>query len=148
MKRLLSALLLLACCAAAQAETRQLVMVTATPELATAPLTTREIRKIYLGHAITKNGRRIVPLINRSDPLAYQVFLQKVLLMSGPSYERLLLARVFRGGGSRPARFDSPVQLTETLVAQPNTISYMWAVDTQNDPRLRTIIELWRGQVR
>ncbi len=148
MKRFLLLALLLACCSVSQAEIRRLVMVTATPELAEIRLSPRDIRKLYLGRAIIRNDRRLIPLINRSDPLLYQIFLQKSVLLSSNSYERFLLSKVFRSGGSRPQRYDSLQQLIQALLHRPHTVSYMWAVNARDEPRLRIIKEIWRGNIK
>ncbi len=146
--RKLLATLLLACCAAAHAETRHLVLVTATPALEQVQLSRKEIRKLYLGRTIIKDGLHLIPLINNSDPLSYQIFLQKIMLMSATSYERFLLSKVFRSGGMRPERFDSPGALIHSLRTQPGTISYMWKQGSLSDAHLVTLGELWRGAAR
>lgn len=148
MKQLLVTLLLIGCCTAAQAEMRRLVLVTATPELEQVQLSRKEIRKLYLGRTIVKEGLQIIPLINRSDPLTYQVFLQKIMLMSATSYERFLLSKVFRSGGGRPEKFNSATALVQTLRKQPGSITYMWEEGRYSDAHLVPLSELWRGITR
>ncbi len=147
MKQALFSLLLICFCGVLHAEARRLVLVTATPELRQVQLSRKEIRKLYLGRAIVKDGRRLVPLINTSDALGYQIFLQKIMLMSAHSYERFLLSKVFRSGGARPERFTSPPALIQSLRAQPGTITYMWARGDLDEDHLLTLQELWRGVV-
>ncbi|HHH36498.1 MAG TPA: hypothetical protein ENK48_06690 [Gammaproteobacteria bacterium] len=144
--RLLPALLIFLGCAAAQAEARQLVLVTSTPELQQAQLSRKEIRKLFLGRSVFKNGTQVVPVINESDPLAYQIFLQRVILMSAASYERHLLSRVFRRGGRRPVKLASIRRLGELLRGQPGTVSYMWLDEVRSDPRLLVLDQLWEGE--
>ena len=146
--RYLLAMILLTGSVALHAETRHLVLVTATPGLEESGLTRREIRKIYLGRPIVKEEQRIIPIINESDPLAYQVFLQRIMIMSAPSYERYLLSRVFRKGGTRPEKTASPRHLLQALHSRPGAVSYMWLREARIDPGLRVIYELWRGELQ
>src|SRR5665647_535567 len=62
-------------------------------------ISAKEVRRAYLGASIVLNGIEIKPLLNQTDKLVGEVFLQKVLFMSAEAYERLQLARAFRGGG-------------------------------------------------
>ncbi|MEQ6341128.1 MAG: hypothetical protein M3A44_05595 [Gammaproteobacteria bacterium] len=45
------------------------------------PLTSAEVRKLFLGVVIIKDGQRIEPLLNLTNPLLHEVFLQKVIFM-------------------------------------------------------------------
>ncbi len=147
--RLVLALLLVLGSNGAQAEIQRLLLVTATPELEGLQLSRKDISRLYLSRPIYHNtGMRLIPLINLSDPLAHEVFLQKIMLMSARSYDRLLLSRVFRQGGRRPERFHSLLHLIETLQRHPGSITYMWQHEARQYPRLMTLMELWQGNVR
>ena len=146
--RLVLALLLVLGSNGAQAEIQRLLLVTATPELEGLQLSRKDISRLYLSKPLYHAGLRLVPLINLSDPLAHEVFLQKVMLMSARSYDRLLLSRVFRRGGTRPERFHSLLRLIETLQEHPGSITYMWQHEAVRYPRLTTLMELWQGNVR
>ena len=74
--------------------TRTLVL--ASSKTSTVPaLTIQDTRKLFLGLPLAKNGETIVPVLNTSDALLYEVFLQKVTYMSSSAYETQLISTVF-----------------------------------------------------
>lgn len=107
-------------------------------------LPTAEIRKLFLGIPIEQDGRMLVPLRNQTDPVLQEVFLQKIMFMSGPMYERTLLTRLLRTKGTRPQVYESEVALLQALQASPNAVTYMWAHQAESIPDLRIVVELWR----
>jgi len=129
------------------AESRRLVLVTGTQQLDHTVLSQREIRRVFLGQAVEKSGNHITALINDSDPLLYQVFLQKVVFMSANAYERHLLSTVFRMGGTRPATYMNIPSLVSALRGQTGTISYMWEKSARVTPGVIIIGELWAGPI-
>ena len=60
------------------------------------------------------------------------------------AYERALLIRAMRGGGSRPARFDSETALVDALLADKSAVTYMWADRAAAWPNLKVVAELWQ----
>lgn len=112
-----------------------------------APLTLAQTRRLYLGAPLEKEGQRITPVRNLTDTMLYQVFLQKVMYMSAGRYERLLVSRVFRGGGRRLATVSTHSQLVETLGSDPYAVSYMWEQAALADPNIRIVGRLWQGEV-
>lgn len=150
MTRGITLLLALLCAAGlapqALAETDRLVLVTGTRVLAQSDVTFDDTRKIYLGRQIAINGHRITPLVNKSDPLLYQVFLQKVIYMSGSHYERHLLSRVYRRGGKRPPNFTSQHMLIDELQARPFTVTYMWESTARSASNVFVVRSLWTGK--
>ncbi len=131
---------------AVAAEERRLVLVVVADSTIT-PLDHTEIRKAFIGITVVKGKQRIEPLINVSDALLYQVFLQKNIFMSARHYERLLLARVFRSGGRHPARYSDHGSLVGALKARPGAITYMWATTAEATPGIKELQELWRGSI-
>lgn len=108
-------------------------------------LTPMEIRKAYLGVAITVNGETVQPLRNTGDPVLEEAFLQKVLFMSRESYDRLLLTKVMHGGGVRPAKYDTEAQLLMALSSNRAAITYMWAEKAAAKPGVKVVAELWQA---
>lgn len=127
---------------------RTLVMVTVTgAQSKAASLTQQEMRRLFLGDTLIKDGERLAPLLNTSDPLLYEVFLQKVIHLSARHYERQVLARVFRMGGQRPAAYDDTAKLLAALRSEPGRVSYMWEDMAKSSPGVKTIGTLWQGPV-
>ena len=140
--RLLSILLIFCFSETSHAETQHLVLVTGTQQLGHAILSQREVRKIFLGQGLHKFDYTIIALINNTDALLYQVFLQKVVYMSENAYEQHLLGRVFRMGGTRPPTYMNISSLVNALREKPGTITYMWEKTAQETPGIIIIGKL------
>ena len=110
------------------------------------PLTPERLRRAFLGLPVRQGGLRVVPLVNRADPLLHEIFLQKVVFLSARTYARVLLSRTLRTGTPRPREFTDPALLRETLAAQPGAVAVLWARDVEADPRLRVLQVLWQGE--
>lgn len=125
------------------AEGRKLVLV-AGPQSAAAALSPEEVRKLYLGVAVAKDGKTFLPLCNHTDAMAYEVFMQKIMYMSGPAYERAVMTRMVRTTSSvRPPEYADEKDLLKALAATPNAVTYMWA-DKAEAAGLKVVTELWR----
>lgn len=108
-------------------------------------LSPMEVRRLFLGKPLVKDGVRIEGLRNSSDELLQEVFLQKVVFMSVRAYERQLLSNVFRAGGERPADYKESRQLLSALQEKSGALTYMWATVAQATPGVKIIGELWEG---
>lgn len=144
------ALLLVLSCAGAGADPgpspghTAVVAVAATSPL--RPLSRETLRRAYLGLPTRQDGLRLEPLINRSDPLLHEIFLQKVIFLSARTYERLLLTRTLRSGTRPPPSYSRPEDLAEALARSPGAIAVLWREQVEADPRLRVLQVLWRRQ--
>lgn len=133
----------LASAALGQAE-RRLVLVTGA-QSPVAPITLRELRRIYLGAALQQDGVRLHALRNRTDPLLHEVFLQKVLFMSARSYERRLLSLALQRGTPRPPQHETETRLLAALRDTPGAVTYMWASAARRVPEVQIVQTLWVG---
>jgi len=106
-----------------QADEQRIVIVASSDSPFTA-ITAKDVRRAYLGASVILKGIEVKPLLNQSNKLAAEVFLQKVLYMSADAYERQLLARTFQGG-IRPKAYDSVTELVSALHADGATITFM-----------------------
>ena len=127
----------------AQETTNHLVLVTA-KATGIRSLTTSEIRRLFMGLPVSKNGRKLEALVNQSDPLLYQVFLQKVVFMSAQVYERHLLENVVQLGGQRPKIHNQQEALVADLHRHPGKVSYIWNYKLRIYPSLVAVGEIWR----
>ena len=110
-------------------------------------LTTPEIRRLYLGLP-TSHQPPLTAVINRTEPLLYQVFLQKALFMSAPLYERQLMANVVRqGSGYRPQMYNNQQELLSTLRKQRNAVTFMWRDQLRADAGMVVVAVVWQGRV-
>lgn len=135
------------CCAMGNAwSSEEQIVVLVTSAHTTVPqLSPIEVRKLFLGIPVIKNGQRIEPLLNLSDPLLYEVFLQKVMFMSASGYERRLLSRTFQQGDAPPLEFSDLAALSDALRSRPGTVSFMWEQVIRARPGLRVVQELCRN---
>jgi hypothetical protein len=106
-----------------------------------------EIRQLFFAGAIIKDGVQFEAVINDSDPLLYEVFLQKIIFMSARAYERKLISRVFRKGGRRVVLASGLESLENDLVANPGWVSFMWEEHARSLPGITVIGQLWHGSV-
>lgn len=107
-------------------------------------LTTSEIRRLLMGLPVSKNGKKLEAVINQSDPLLYQVFLQKVVFMSAQVYEHHLLENVVQLGGQRPKIHNQQEALVADLHRHPGKVSYIWNYKLCIYPSLVAVGETWR----
>ena len=143
---LLVCLCLISISSATQPTQRRLLLICGS-ESTISSLSHKEVRKLFLGVPIVKDGVRLIPLRNASDPLIEEVFLQKMIFLSKRSYERQLLSRVFRVGGVRPKVFENLPELIDKLRQTPGALTYMWSVQDAHADDLKSIGVLWEGTV-
>lgn len=108
----------------ASAGDRRLVLVAGAQSLVPA-LSADEVRKLYLGMPMMVAGYPIHPLRNNADETVQEMFMQKVMFMSTPAYERQILGRVFRAGGNRPQVYTETQDLVKELENDRTAISYL-----------------------
>ena len=126
----------------AQAPERSLLLV-AGEQSEAGTFSHAELRKIFLGIPVTRNGVRIKPLLNLTDPLAMNVFLQQVIFMSEREYKRQLLSRVFRLGDQRPPEYDDIDELAGALRETSGSLTFMWAEQFETRSGLVSLGVLW-----
>lgn len=110
-------------------------------------LTNHEIRRLFLGLPVAQQQRPPIAIINRTEALLYQVFLQKVLFMSAPLYERQLLANVVRQSGNQPQVYADHEELLHALRTQPSTVTFMWQDQISAGSGVVVIAVIWQGRV-
>jgi hypothetical protein len=137
-------LILLSANATDAAPPRTLVLATSTNSSVPA-LTTQEARKLFMGVPLEKDGAHPIPLLNTSDALTYEVFLQKVAFMSASVYESQTLSVVFRLGGKRPDSYSDLPTLVQTLQQNPGTVTYLWEEQVKANQGIKTVNVLWQG---
>jgi hypothetical protein len=139
--RILAALLALVTCPIAAAEDRALVLVVRS-DSPIESIDSIELRKLYLGISVRRNGRTLQPLLNRTSLRLEQIFLQNIVAMSEASYERRVLQMAVKFGRPTPRAFTKPEELRTALLADSHAVTYMWSDET--GPELRALRILWR----
>ena len=122
---------------------RQVVLVAA----ATSPLNeldSLELRKLYLGYSVRRDGKLVRGLRNTQDEDLNRIFLQAVVAMSEKSYQRRLLSLPLRQGIPRPSEYNNPERLLEALSSDPYSVTYMWMDAAARSADLKTLKVLWQ----
>lgn len=118
-----------------------LVMVTSVAS-SIGTLNRHQIRKVYLGSPSDAINHPIQALINRSDSLLYEMFLQKLLFMSTKAYERHVRHLQPALGTVLPRDYRSESRLVDYLKSHPDSIAFMTARTASQLPGLRVIARL------
>lgn len=125
----------------AQTVEQSLVLV-ANAHSAIQRLSPGETRKLYLGIPMIVDSQRVHPLRNSTDPTVQEMFMQKVMFMSTPAYERQILSRVFRMGGTRPVAFAEMRELLKALEKDPAAVTYLPREFATTRPGLKIVGDL------
>jgi hypothetical protein len=115
----------------------------ASAESAVASLDSLEVRKLFLGMTVARNGTRLRPLLNEAEPRLKEVFLQNVVSMSDLTYDRRLLRLALQEGRPIPAPYTDTAALLDAVAADRNAVSFAWARDVQRDKRIKILRVLW-----
>lgn len=105
-------------------------------------LNRHQIRKIYLGSPSDSTTPPVQALINRSDSLLYEIFLQRVLFMSTKAYERHVRNLKPALGAVSPRDYRSESRLVEYLKSHPGSVAFMTAQTAAQLPGLKVIARL------
>lgn len=104
-------------------------------------LSVAQVRKLYLGMPLLVGQQRIRPLRNNTNAVVQEIFMQKVMFMSTQAYERQILSRVFRMGGTRPAEYARVRDLVGALESDPGAVTYVLRAFAEMQPGLKIIEE-------
>lgn len=111
------------------------------------PLTPREVRKVYLGATVIRDGQQVQPLLNMTDEMLYEIFLQKVMFMSSQAYQRQLVRRFLHAKGKALRVYRNPRKLFKALAEESRAVTYlMWKDEVARQPHLKVVSELWDGK--
>jgi hypothetical protein len=108
-------------------------------------LSPTETRKLFLNVPIVKDGVLLKPLLNESDPLATEVFLQNVIFLTNRSYKNKLLSRIFRYGGKNIPIYSKISELKLELHLSLEAITFMWSDQVEDDNSLKSLGVLWES---
>ncbi len=106
-------------------------------------LTQSQLRRLFLGAPIKYKGRAVKPLRNASDPLLYEMMLQKIVFMSSENYENYLLARARQAGFQHPELLSNQENVIELLRQRPSAVTFLWADVAVKTRGIKVIQEIW-----
>lgn len=102
-----------------------------------------ELRKIYLGFNVMRDGQVVKGLRNTEDKDLNRIFLQTVVAMSEKSYLRRQLSLTLRKGIPHIVEYDKFEDLLKALSNNPYSISYMWEHVAEREPDVKILRVLW-----
>lgn len=103
-----------------------------------------EVRSTFMGAPEVKNNVRLKPVLNETDPLLREVFLQKVMFVSWKHYQQRLVEQAFRAGWPMPQIVYDQTALAKALREQPGALTYMWET-TAKALGVKIVQVLWSG---
>lgn len=103
-----------------------------------------DVRKAYLGVAVTFAGRHVQAMRIRGDDKLDQIFYQSVVAMSERTYAIRLLRLLMKYGQPRPMEFRSADELFTELVVNLCSIGYAWTSDIKERVDIKVIRVLWQ----
>ena len=121
-----------------------LVLITSSESIQTS-FTKYELRKIFLGFTIQKNGEIIIPYRNQSTEKINNAFYQHIMFMSERNYNRRVLSLGFKKGNRNITTYEDNTLLLNSLRTNANTISYIWKDDIPDTNEFKIIQVIWRA---
>ncbi len=134
----------IACLIAGAAKSVESVVLVTAETCPVESISTLDLRKAYLGVAVSVDGQRIRPILMRGDDRLEQVFYQSVVAMSKKSYERRRLSLALKYGTPRLAEFDEVSIVSEALRGDECAMTYLWRRDAETIPGIKIIKLLWQ----
>lgn len=138
---LLVALLLLANAASSARPERLVLIVSANSKV--EQLDSLEVRKLFLGMTVAHDGVQLRPLLNESDQMVKDVFLQNVVAMTDTAYDRRILRLALQRGSLLPTVYTDTSKLLNDVAADPTAVSYAWYRNVAQDKRIKVLRVLW-----
>ncbi len=106
-------------------------------------LTNTELRRLFLGIPVFRKGNRLIPFVNKSEDLCYQVFLQSIIGMSEKRYERTLVSGFYRQGVSSPNIYQDQTKLLSELKKEELGISFLFDTEGIEEKQFNVVQEIW-----
>lgn len=105
-----------------------------------------DVRKVYLGIAVTLDGNHIRPLRFTGDEQLNRIFFQSIVAMSRKSYEKRALSLALRSGTPRPAEIDDLDVALGIVRRVECSIVYAWSDELTGREGIKILQPLWRGE--
>lgn len=149
--RIVTLILLLSSNNALAGEEKMRLLLVTKAEYKPLPLNKNELRRLFLGMPVYRDGKKLSPLINKSEGFCYQVFLQSIVGMSEKRYERTLLSGFYRKGIATPMIYEDKNDLLSELKNQTTSITFLFDhgeensnnLSIDNDENLNVVQEIW-----
>ncbi len=131
-------------CMSGSVHARELVLIG--PEsLAKAHFNKTELRRLFLGFMIYKNGEVVNAFRNDSSEKMDNVFMQHVMFMSRKNYERRLLSLKFKKGNRDIKALDTTGEVLSIISRNKYSVSYAWSDEIADKEGIHVLQVLWKG---
>ena len=105
-----------------------------------------DVRKVYLGIAVSLDGNHIRPLRFTGDEQLNRIFFQSIVAMSRKSYEKRALSLALRFGTPRPAEISDLDTALGIVRRVECSIVYAWSDELVGRDDIKILQPLWRGE--
>ena len=106
-----------------------------------------EVRRSFLGAVHSGSANQVVPIRNLANPEAHQMFVDQVLTISAPEYDRRLAMRSMQSGLGQLNAIRDAREIERVLLEFPNGATYMFASDAAKLKSLQVVQELGPGKL-
>ncbi|VAW66418.1 hypothetical protein MNBD_GAMMA11-3341 [hydrothermal vent metagenome] len=107
------------------------------------PLSKDELRRLFLGMPVYRNGQKLKAVINRSDEMCYQIFLQYILGMSHKRYVHTMVSSLYRNGIKTPPTFTAAEEIIEYIHKEKYSVTYIFKHNLPKFNNLNVVQEIW-----
>ena len=102
-----------------------------------------DIKRLFLGIPVQRGEITLHAVLNNSDQQLKMVFLQYVVSMSEPAYQRRLLMLTLEQGRRMPTAYEDNAQLLAAVAGNTGAVSYARESMVLHNSRVRILRELW-----
>lgn len=101
----------------------------------------KEARLLFMNKPVSREGRRLIPIMNNQDKILHEVFLQKLMFMSADRYEHYLIRNVFKSGGVRIRSLQKQGWKHDRYA-----VTYMWRRSVDRNI-YKIVATIWQGNL-
>jgi hypothetical protein len=118
------------------------VVVVGNPALPVDSVSTRDLKRIYVGEKTFVGGVKVEPLdYTHAGPVA-EAFLRAVVGMDATRFHAWWVKEVFHGGGIPPRRVEDPAEVLRLVASEPGAIGYVPAGSLAGNPPVKRLLSL------
>lgn len=106
-------------------------------------VSSRDIRRLYLGLKVADNEAVRKPVLNLQSDELYDEFLKNIMRMTEGSYKRKLVKAIFRQGREKILEISSLKQLNDHLLKNKGDVSFVEITAIENMQNIEVVQILW-----
>ena len=106
-------------------------------------VSSRDIRRLYLGLKVADNESVRKPVLNLQSDELYDEFLKNIMRMTEGSYKRKLVKAIFRQGREKILEISSLKQLNDHLLKNKGDVSFVEITAIEKMQNIEVVQILW-----